>query len=271
LLKGSRSLDEALGVSDQGPATPDLSARDRRLERVLEAVVVLAALATIPLIIVQERGTTGALVSAVDWVIWAIFTVEYVVMLTIAEDRRAYTRANWWSPLVIVLSFPLLPAILSMTRLVRLARLGRLARLIAIAGRALHGLRIAAGRRGLLYVAGVSTVLVFVGGGLLMFFEPKAERFRDGIWWAVVTITTVGYGDITPETGSGRLVATVLMLMGIGLVATLAASVAAYFVGKDEATDMRNLEERLDRIERLLETSVASEPTSLDRNDALVD
>jgi len=54
--------------------------------------------------------------------------------------------------------------------------------------------------------------------------------FRDAMWWAVVTTTTVGYGDYTPVTAAGRIIATAVMIVGVGLIGTVSASVASWFV-----------------------------------------
>jgi voltage-gated potassium channel len=68
-----------------------------------------------------------------------------------------------------------------------------------------------------------------------------------------VTASTVGYGDIAPTTGPGRIIAVALMIAGIGLFGTLAASITAYFVGREQD---RELLRRVERIERLLEELV---------------
>ena len=71
---------------------------------------------------------------------------------------------------------------------------------------------------------------IFLFGYLFYVSEPDVRNLGDGIWWALVTITTVGYGDITPVTTLGRLVASSLMLLGLGLIATITAIVSAKFI-----------------------------------------
>ena len=71
---------------------------------------------------------------------------------------------------------------------------------------------------------------IFLFGYLFYVSEPDVRNIGDGIWWALVTITTVGYGDITPVTTLGRIVASSLMLLGLGLIATITAIVSAKFI-----------------------------------------
>ena len=71
---------------------------------------------------------------------------------------------------------------------------------------------------------------IFLFGYLFYVSEPDVRNLGDGILWALVTITTVGYGDITPVTTLGRVVASSLMLLGLGLIATITAIVSAKFI-----------------------------------------
>ena len=71
---------------------------------------------------------------------------------------------------------------------------------------------------------------IFLFGYLFYVSEPDVRNLGDGIWWALVTITTVGYGEITPVTTLGRVVASSLMLLGLGLIATITAIVSAKFI-----------------------------------------
>jgi len=71
---------------------------------------------------------------------------------------------------------------------------------------------------------------IFLFGYLFYVSEPDVRDLGDCIWWALVTITTVGYGDISPVTTLGRVVASSLMLLGLGLIATITAIVSAKFI-----------------------------------------
>ena len=100
---------------------------------------------------------------------------------------------------------------------------------------------------------------IAIFGYLFYVSEPQVETFGDGIWWALVTITTVGYGDITPLTTLGRVVAGLLMLLGLGLIATITAIVSAKFIqnyvdghtNDDVLEKLQELETEIEKIEEL--------------------
>jgi voltage-gated potassium channel len=125
-------------------------------------------------------------------------------------------------------------------------------------------------------VIAVSTTLVVVGGGLLMRLLDPSEypSIGRGLWWAIQTVTTVGYGDVTPEHTAGRIVAVLVMLWGIAFVSILVAAITSTFVtravrereraedkGKQTAEDrdqarFDDLVARLDRLEQTLTRQV---------------
>ena len=100
---------------------------------------------------------------------------------------------------------------------------------------------------------------IAIFGYLFYVSEPQVETFGDGIWWALVTITTVGYGDITPLTTLGRVVAGLLMLLGLGLIATITAIVSAKFIqnyvdghtNDDVLEKLEELETEIEKLEQL--------------------
>jgi voltage-gated potassium channel len=227
----------------------------QRIEHWLEVLVIIAALATIPVTYIQARGDTSLELRIADWTIWAIFTMEYVVLLLFASNRRAYVRREWLVLMIIVVSFPLLPNLLALARMLRLVRVVRLLRLLRLAGvtaRGLSALQRVFGRRGVLFMGVASIILVLAGGAAMTLLEPEAtdQDIGTGLWWAIVTATTVGYGDVAPQTIAGRVVGVILMLLGIGIVGTLAASIAAYFVSTDEDdAEVTRLREQVARLE----------------------
>jgi len=128
-------------------------------------------------------------------------------------------------------------------------------------------------------VGAVSAIVVGMGGALVRVTDP--DRFPDlptGLWWALTTVTTVGYGDHVPRSGAGRLVGAVIMIAGIGCIAFLTAVAASAIVvsdveeerriqeGESEIlVEVRGLADRLDRLERVLAWAGRGEDPAVDR------
>ena len=229
-----------------------LSGRAAAARRWFEVPVLGAALLVIPVVSIEEYSTTGWLltVAAVaNWLIWAAFAAEFAVVMSLTDDRVAYARAAWLDLLIIAVSFPVLPALLAFSRLVRLAQLSRVLRMLRVVPILVRGLS-ALGRlfnkRGFGYVSVAFVGVALATGGLFAFFEDHS--LLDGLWWTVVTLTTVGYGDLSPATTGGRMTAVVLMVTSIGVVSFITANIAAFFIEDDESnlTDkVRSIHQRL--------------------------
>jgi voltage-gated potassium channel len=125
----------------------------------------------------------------------------------------------------------------------------------------------AATPRGAAIIIAVVTTSITVGAGLLMTIIDRKEfpTIGDGLWWAVQTVTTVGYGDHVPETAVGHLVAAVVMLLGIGFVTVITASITSSFVARSQgkqqllerdspptSEQLQMIDTRLERIETAL-------------------
>ena len=223
--------------------------RNEKALKWIDAAVIVAAVATVPLVVIEARAAGSPVTVAVNWIVWLVFLADF------AADfwRRAGVGRKAFSFAIVVLSFPALPELLALSRLARLTRLARMLRVAAVASKALPAFQRTVGRGGVVYVAGISMLSVWLGGGLFYLAEPEAVgSVWNGVWWAVVTITTVGYGDISPATLVGRILGVILMLFGIGLFATLGGSVAAFFIGSDSDERLGRIEERLGGIESSL-------------------
>ena len=214
----------------------------------------IAALVGAPLTVIQANDGGGAWVTALDWVIWLVFAAVLAADLSCDARRQRLLVRHWVGVAIVVLAFPLTPIVLHALRLVELMRFATVARLVMMTSEGMRALGSSIGRRGVVYVGGATALVVAAGAGGIMVVEPELVRgsFEGGLWWAIVTATTVGYGDISPSTPWGRAVASLVMLAGIGLASTLAGAVSAYFIASDEAIDIADVRARLVRIEELL-------------------
>jgi voltage-gated potassium channel len=241
--------------------------RSRRVERLLQIPLAVAALLTIPVIAIEEAATREpwqTIGTVLNWATWLVFLAEAVIMLAIVPDRWRWIRTHKLDVFITVLTPPVMPPGLQSFRALRLLRLLRLSRLGPIARRLFTG-------DGLRFAAFLALAVVF--GGAVAFYSAEHRTqnigLGDSIWWAVTTMTTVGYGDVFPETAMGRFVGATIMLIGIGLLALVTGAVAEQFVKHDAADieenvkqeqreaagvedQLRAVNERLDRIEALI-------------------
>ena len=195
-----------------------------------------------------------------DFVICLAFGIDFVVSVWRAPRRWRYLLT--WGWLDILSSIPTL----------HIARWGRLARIARI-GRVLRGLRATRllgeailRKRTQSTVAAaalLALMLVIFASTAILHFEVQPESnihtAEDAIWWSVATITTVGYGDRYPITTEGRVVATLLMLAGVGLFGTFSAALAAWFLipeGQATNTEIAALREEIASLRRTVEDSL---------------
>jgi voltage-gated potassium channel len=173
----------------------------------------------------------------------AFFLAEWVLGLAVARDRYEYLR----SPLRLIDLISSIPfGIFQSARFVRLIRIARLVRVIL-------RVRRARGRGAqILRMIGVLGSTTFAGALALNTVEPQTvPRLSDALWWSLTTITTVGYGDIAPSTGAGRIIASVLMTCGIGAFGYVAGIMSALLQDpqEDEVLGaLRRIEQRLDEL-----------------------
>jgi voltage-gated potassium channel len=227
--------------------------RSEAIQKRFEWPVIVAALLTIPLVLIQESRlpepwpTIG---SVLNWITWLVFAAEVVVMLWVAPRKWVWARSHLLDILVTVLTPPFAPAAWQAGRVYRVVRLLRLLRVFSLRRMlSFDGVKLAA-------LTAVSTVII--GGIAVANIESTAKEpwtAWDGIWWAVTTVTTVGYGGLEPHTDSGRIIASAIMIVGIGFVALFTAFIADRFVAtqreteKQILTELREIREKLERLE----------------------
>lgn len=176
--------------------------------------------------VIADLGGTGfSLARAVMIMTWIVFAVDYLVQLSLARPRGTWFRRHLFDLCVVVI-----PALRPLRLLKALTVLHVLQR---TAGAALRA-RIA------VYGAGAALTLIWVAALTVLEAERDAPdanitSFGDALWWAFVTITTVGYGDYTPVTAWGRVIAVLLMTGGIAVVGVVSATFASWVLEKAAA------------------------------------
>ena len=198
-----------------------------RIERATELPLLILAFAVVPLLAASlfwDLTPNGErLVFIADVVVWALFATDLAVKTAISPDRRGFLMQHWLDVLIVVVPF---------------ARPFRLLRIAVYGTRAFRGVvRIFNVDFLLVYAVGlvliVATIVTTVeeGSGSPLGFFPNS------IWWAVATVTTVGYGDVVPSTPAGRVTGVVLMVGGVGLFGALVANFAALMVRRQQNND----------------------------------
>jgi voltage-gated potassium channel len=236
--------------------------RSERLQRRFEVPVTIAALLVIPVMVLRSTGP-GEPWSTVgdigDWLIWLTFVVEVATMLTVVPSRWTWVRSHWLDVAIVVLTPPFSVAVLQSVQVLRLLRLVRLLRV-------LHLLRGIFTIQGVQYAAFLAFLTLLAGAQA--FASAEDVPLSDGLYWGISTMTSVGYGDFTPETGVGKVVAATLMVVGLGFAAVITGALAQRFIvtedtvteadrrtlGEEQETHAKpdELSARMDRLETLI-------------------
>ena len=236
-------------------------AEARKWGRRLEWPMVGVALWIVLQWYLEETGVLPHAVARIaDWLVWLAFLLETLVLTVQVQHKRAYLFGNWLNLLIITAGFPWFWQFAPLIGMLRSVRLVLVLSLL---------LRMSKSARKLLSQHRLGTTLIvafftmLLSGIIMSRIDPSVGDIWDGMWWAWVTMATVGYGDVVPHTGAGRLFAALVVLFGVVLLSLLTANLAAFFIGSDvekieeeeRESDrlLKDISARLERVERMLE------------------
>ena len=195
------------------------------MQRTLDVAMFLATLVAVATSFIKELPEWTTMVVLISFV--SMFFVRW----RIADDRKVWMKSNWFDLVVVVLlSSPVLRMLMAL-RLAHLLPALRVGALIRANKDRLLRLLILSGESMPVAMAMVFGIVFVFGTGTYMLehpYNPQFANMQDGLWWAFVTLTTVGYGDIYPITSSGRVVAVITMIFGIVVYSLIIANVTVF-------------------------------------------
>ena len=219
---------------------------DTRAGRLFDVVLLWVIVASVAVVMLDSvdriHARWGPVFTVLEWSFTALFTLEYMLRLACVRRPARYARSAFGiidllaiAPTYLALLFPALHALIDV-RVLRLLRIFRILKLTAyVAEYGALGRALSASRRKVTVFLGFVLLVVTVMGTLMYVVEGPANGFTSvptSIYWAISTMTTVGFGDITPKTDLGRLIASVMMLLGWGTLAVPTGIVSAEFTAQ---------------------------------------
>lgn len=240
-----------------------------KIEKKIDVPMIILALLIIPVVVIElEIVPTNAYIvscaTKIDDGIWFAFLLEYLVLVYLYDDKVGYTKRSWLNLIIILLSPPLICpqgfALIRSLRSLRVLRLFRALRIVIALKRGIKPIIDVLVKNSLHYVTIITILLIIFSGIAFSWLEHRVISIQgifQGVWWAITTITTVGYGDLYPESNAGRILAVAVMIIGIGFVAILTANIASYFVEKDKNKENEDQDKKdknqliLERLEEL--------------------
>lgn len=206
---------------------------DSPAERAFDGVLIVAIVLSVFLVILDSVASInaryGELLAAAEWVFTVLFTVEYALRLWSSDRPAGYARSFYGivdlaaiAPAYLAVLFPegrflVALRVLRVVRVFRILKLAEYVREASVLAQAMKASR----RKITVFVLTVLTVVVAIGSLMYMIEGPEHgfTSIPEAIYWAIVTMTTVGYGDISPGTPAGKFLASALMIIGYGVIA----------------------------------------------------
>ncbi len=218
-----------------------------RWETAVDWPMLVLALGSIPLLVFEGSSSWAeSLAGPLNWAISGVFAVELGVRLVLHGSGRAgYAVRKWYDFAIVALT--LIPVLMPLRALrsVRVLKVLKILKLVAFAERGWYtAKRIWANTSGRWVLAAAIALIAASAVGVWVFEDGGGggiDSLGETVWWTIVTATTVGYGDISPQTTGGKSVAIVLMLAGITVFGILTTNLAAWFTASKEEPEMEDL------------------------------
>ncbi|OCL28020.1 hypothetical protein U472_02130 [Orenia metallireducens] len=240
---------------------------NQRLEKYTEIFMLILAVLAIGMLTAESffnlSAKTEDLFSNIDFFICIVFALEFCSRLAHVKsgERLDYILNNLLDIIAFIpfdKAFRLfriarVSRLLSLTQLFYITKVFRVARIFIFVRRSIKGFHRFIQTNGLNYMLIFTVVVIFLGAVGVHKFENRS--FEDALWWSLVTATTVGYGDIAPKTIEGRMIAALIMIVGISLIGMITSTLSTFFSNeerrKGDNSNLKFVIEQLNNIEDL--------------------
>ncbi len=192
--------------------------------------------------------------------IWGVFVLELVVNLILVRNKVRYLRENWLSVVIVFLAFPWIEWGSDWAVIIRSLRLLLFLRFFTAFFKAVSAV-LNRNRFGQILLT--FAFLIVGAGAVFSYIEDRP--FIDGAWYAIVTVTTVGYGDVVPHTEHGRIFGAILILFGVLFFSLVSANIAAFLIGSDQQELEKDLLQSMQDLEASLTCQTQKNEQHTDR------
>ena len=213
----------------------------RKKRIIYNIIMAFLSLAIATILIVQLTLKLGynseIILTNIAYTIWAIFVIDFVIRFFISTDKKIFIKNNIID-LISIIPFHTFFILLSNlevfhlgNKYIILLKLVMVLRIVAIVKRSNSNFYRFMRTNNFSYTLFIALIIIFLSSIAMSYFEKW--NIGDSLWWSIVTVTTVGYGYICPKTFSGRIVASILMIFGIGFIGSLTSTLSTYFIKKE--------------------------------------
>lgn len=239
---------------------------NEKIEWVYDVVAGIMAIIAVLIVMLEFSKTLTEnqmrIINIADKVVYIIFVLDYFIRLFTSQNRKKFLRHNIID-LIAILPIGLLTS----------STFGSVFKLIKIVSyvlRLIGNVKEILFTNGFIYALGSTVIITIMGSiGIYIFEDGISEtitNYGDALWWSFVTVSTVGYGDISPSTGAGRFIACILMITGIGFLSMLTSTISTFFFSVLERRKLQ--EKRVEKENKQMMIDISDLP--LDKRESLI-
>ena len=207
-----------------------MNIRDKKFNLFLSILVIIDLILITLTLISQVPENLYYGIVAFDTVLCIILLTEFLVRYFNSEDKKLFLLINWTELIAAIpFDFLMLPFVLNLARFPKLMKVLKFIKVIALFSQFFETLDVFLKKTHLDEILGFSLLVVLASTLALYLFDPSINSLFDSLWFVLSTMTTVGYGDIMPQSGAGRIIGLLILIVGVLVFSTITGAMASYF------------------------------------------